>query len=959
MTESKARFSKTPEESPLAEFTPPAFDSIGLPLIDLNDLQHQWNRLPFVQLETSFRWDSSSKRRKPVRRVVLPYDSLVEPNPVRYLFRKLLKSPELKTGILYDACPIPKPLRSPHPKQRVERQSDIKSLTALVRQLSAGADVDRNPFVDFDRVINEARLFYYQYGVLPIVVIDVNVERLHPEARAALALDHVGALQLRTDKPAFEQTNLFAVAPLVKELGHTEVKLVVDEKFVLTNRRMPDFYEVSLDGKPVMHQRLGAAIVFDFEEAQQITEITIGIGRSDTGVVQTAQFRLESTLVPNYDLIWVPSCHPVGSEGEDVWIRPYVFFGANHDTSPGAPEIQNPFVILGGYDQELFGNYSLMYAAIADLVPGVDLMQLLRNDFDVILLEYSDVGVSLELNAQALACVIVDINNRNEYRDGIVFLGISMGGLVSRMAFAGMENNAIPGITDSHNVRVWATIDTPHQGAHIPLGLQFLADHFSWIPTEEVDRVNALLNSTSAKEMLIEHHETPDAVSPERRRHLAALRNWGSFPRNIGTTIAMASGSLAYPYRVYQNYHHVPPDCPDLGLGSGCISIPEQWLSFWDNIESVQEDENVFYLPQDNRKGLGGLGILSVHMEVYFLGLSGWLSLLASARTVQARADDSETKVFGSYWSFDIVPGWLLSFIDNPSGTSERRLRYGNPYSLMAGGWLSTSQDIFDALASIELAEVSFPPDTYPVRMPRHTFVPIWSALDVSETYLRVMYDWLTKYGPATTVWETWYGANYLGGSALDRGEFSYEDFVDFDKIIVAFNSPNFNGRVRESNLGYAGTMVTVRPSPFDWVYFNRSNMRHGQIDAGGIRFLLDRITEALGGTPSTSPASGYASIDGHYALMEAAPTTADPLNMLSALSSYVEDLGLLQTTEQGLLSTLQAAHQAIANNDSIAAITSLETFINNVDALRGGELTDEQADLLNDVARRIISLLM
>lgn len=692
---------------------PPSFSEEGEPAIKLLDLPGQIDSLHSVRVQKALRWNAKEKQLKEFRRIEIPYDSSIEPNPVRHLFRDVYKSPLLTTGILLDACP------TFHTEENNEELT-LPKLNEKIRQLAFCADQARTPFARFDRLLSDARAYYAKYGTIPIIMLDVDAERLSVDSFRNIMLTESLVFRLQQNQPALDRSRIFAVAPLISEVGHRKVKMVLDKRFILTNRAsVPNFYAITINDEKPFEREVGRVFAFELPKEQRKFRITVSVGQQSLGGLQTSRFFITSTLVPAYDLTWIPSCHPVSSEGDDVWIRPYVFFGANHVSGTSAPEIQNPFVILGGYDQELFGNYSRMYDALTRLAPGTDLVAQLRRNFDVVLLEYSDVGVSLQLNAQALACVIRDINVRNHNRDGIMFVGISMGGLISRMTFAGMENNAIPDIRADHNVKFWATIDAPHQGAHIPLGLQLLAHKFRFLPGEEIEKTNQLLDSRAAKEMLIEHYESlgpslnhSPGPAPERTSFLQVLESWGSFPQKIDTTVAFASGSLSYLSRlgipdiggrVDQNEHHIPEECPvDGGLFSTtqCVTLPEQWIPIVENIHTVQADSNIMYWEQSNVKGLGGLRLLSMTLSISLGGLNGTLDLFVDDRTIQYLNDTSATSVYRDYWEFDVLPGWVLAFIDNPSGSSTIKLAPGIPYSLMAGGWLSTPEDIFNGLTT-------------------------------------------------------------------------------------------------------------------------------------------------------------------------------------------------------------------------------------------------------------------
>jgi hypothetical protein len=68
--------------------------------------------------------------------------------------------------------------------------------------------------------------------------------------------------------------------------------------------------------------------------------------------------------------------------------------------------------------------------------------------------------------------VIDWVNDNKTGTEENVILGQSMGGLIARYALRDMENNS-----DDHDTSLYISHDAPHQGAHLPLGLLYMARH--------------------------------------------------------------------------------------------------------------------------------------------------------------------------------------------------------------------------------------------------------------------------------------------------------------------------------------------------------------------------------------------------------------------------------------------------------------------------------------------------
>jgi len=95
------------------------------------------------------------------------------------------------------------------------------------------------------------------------------------------------------------------------------------------------------------------------------------------------------------------------------------------------------------------------------------------------------------------------INSEKVGSEELVIIGPSMGGLISRYGLAYMEENSIP-----HETRLYISFDSPHLGANIPIGFQYLINYFA----KQLDNdqaqlvVDNVLNSPAAKEMLVDHY---------------------------------------------------------------------------------------------------------------------------------------------------------------------------------------------------------------------------------------------------------------------------------------------------------------------------------------------------------------------------------------------------------------------------------------------------------------------
>ena len=110
--------------------------------------------------------------------------------------------------------------------------------------------------------------------------------------------------------------------------------------------------------------------------------------------------------------------------------------------------------------------------------------------------------------------MIREINSRltAPAAEDIAIVGPSMGGQISRYALAYMEErNANSRNSEwDHKVRLWISIDSPHLGANLPMGVQSLIDQAARKGVQTaIDFRDKELRSAASKQQLIEQHYVP------------------------------------------------------------------------------------------------------------------------------------------------------------------------------------------------------------------------------------------------------------------------------------------------------------------------------------------------------------------------------------------------------------------------------------------------------------------
>lgn len=192
-------------------------------------------------------------------------------------------------------------------------------------------------------------------------------------------------------------------------------------------------------------------------------------------------------------------------------------------------KLQKPILIIDGFDpgdKRKFQDKDSKepaddHSSIEDIMnyyvgddPTNLISKLQEEGYDVILINHPtykrngttiDGGADyIERNAMNLVSFLEEVNRRlkiNSSNEKLVVVGPSMGGLISRYALAYMEENGI-----QHNTRIWVSVDSPHLGANIPLGLQSLINQLSGSSEKAREFLYERLRSPAAKQQLIEQY---------------------------------------------------------------------------------------------------------------------------------------------------------------------------------------------------------------------------------------------------------------------------------------------------------------------------------------------------------------------------------------------------------------------------------------------------------------------
>ncbi|PNQ75276.1 hypothetical protein C1T31_03855 [Hanstruepera neustonica] len=182
--------------------------------------------------------------------------------------------------------------------------------------------------------------------------------------------------------------------------------------------------------------------------------------------------------------------------------------------------LDKPIFFVDGFDPNDTRDIDSMYSLLNYGGSGENLGDIVRDEgYDLVVLNFPEEYFSptdgttvikggadfIQRNAFILVELINTINaNKVMGAEANVVIGPSMGGLISRYALAYMESQSI-----DHDTRLYISFDSPHLGANVPIGLQYLFNYMvNGDPgiSDAEPLVSGLLNSPAAKQMLIDHY---------------------------------------------------------------------------------------------------------------------------------------------------------------------------------------------------------------------------------------------------------------------------------------------------------------------------------------------------------------------------------------------------------------------------------------------------------------------
>jgi cytochrome P450 len=312
-----------------------------------------------------------------------------------------------------------------------------------------------------------------------------------------------------------------------------DVAFVIDPDFHLTNPGglLPDAVEVDLgDGRGF--QGVAWDVPFGRHYAEGASaDVTIRCRYGEK--VLTAGFAVaisDESAPRKPDETW-----PLKAEAHDG--RPVMTGRAWVFRAPGRKEIVNAVIMVEGFP----GRHPCDY--LCELLNQADTVGALRRaGYDLVIVGLDDGLAPIESNAGVLVECIREAHRRTS--QPLVVGGVSMGGLVSRIALAQMEKAG-----EAHGARVYLSIDAPHRGTYTSLAVQWFVQSLRPFALS-LNGFAALLDSPSNQQLMIEWlHEGEVRTSPLRKPFMDELKRLGypEAPRKLAVSCGRGDGGDGTP----------------------------------------------------------------------------------------------------------------------------------------------------------------------------------------------------------------------------------------------------------------------------------------------------------------------------------------------------------------------------------------------------------------------------
>jgi|GEM_PF-4301247 len=282
----------------------------------------------------------------------------------------------------------------------------------------------------------------------------------------------------------FSQYNIHSTSLLLSgEVPREKVYLKLEPEFLITDGNKVDYVEVVINGETIRLD-IDRKVLVDLTRASLPLSFTTYFVSG-----QTAKNKYEpqsKALITPPAIAFDPNVfqgNKFSYHAEGLELRYGIIYGACNNTR----RLRKPVIMLHGYRppiQNIWPTLETLYHTKFNFKGSaygsagfVDL--LVQNGYDVVICRIDPGYESIEKGGKLMASFIMNVVNPQKASIGSKFenivLGFSMGGQYWRYALMKMEKEHLEGSAPNHHTRMWIPVDSPHEGANVPLGYQFTA----------------------------------------------------------------------------------------------------------------------------------------------------------------------------------------------------------------------------------------------------------------------------------------------------------------------------------------------------------------------------------------------------------------------------------------------------------------------------------------------------
>ena len=356
--------------------------------------------------------------------------------------------------------------------------SDFGTLNSLIAGIHSSAVTENKPFSQ-PHLIREVMHNDQTSSVMPIGVIAYRYNKIIDNADSLGLIENTGYKLLdKFDNGVwcnpYMEKKVFGMSPLDNSLSSTSVTFKFSDAYLLTNF---DSYILEFDpgdGNGFRPVSTASPIHVTYTEGNHVLTLKMTfpdrvsmVAKSYIQVYDSSslgEFSSDSTLLepdfkPYYDCTY---------NNTTVYAKVFVYLKAGHT------EIKKPFIYAEGFNITKHDDMNISESAldIARTTPK-DLKENISDlfeNYDVIYINWENPNESIEANAALLIKIINEINSmKAEDSERNIFMGGSLGGIIGRYALCTMESMGI-----DHQTKIYVSHDSPHLGANIPIGFQYI-----------------------------------------------------------------------------------------------------------------------------------------------------------------------------------------------------------------------------------------------------------------------------------------------------------------------------------------------------------------------------------------------------------------------------------------------------------------------------------------------------